>query len=212
MGERFIPPHGGYKNLLAYQKAEVAYDATVHFCARFLHRRDRTRDQIIQAARSGKQNIIEGSLASGTSKQAEIKLTNVARASLEELLADYRDFLRLRGIAEWPKDHPYARRLGALCRRPGANYETFRKGVEHPDPAICTNVIIGLIKVTNLLLDRQLERLERDFVQAGGIRERMTRARLTQRARDAALGRRSEERDPRDPRDQRENATGTPGE
>jgi len=112
MTERFIPPHGGYKNLLSYRKAEIVYDATVDFCARFLNKRDRTYDQMVQAARSGKQNIIEGSQASGTSKQTEIKLTNVARASLEELLADYRDFLRVRGIEEWTKDHPYAAQQG----------------------------------------------------------------------------------------------------
>lgn len=110
MPEGFIPPHGGYSNLLSYQKAEIVYDATVRFCDRFLGRHDRTRDQMIQAARSGKQNIVEGSMASGTSKEMELKLTNVARASLEELLADYRDFLRIRHIEEWPRDHPYARR------------------------------------------------------------------------------------------------------
>jgi len=182
MPQGFIPPHGGYRKLLAYQKAEVVFDATVYFCARFVDPRSRTHDQMVQAARSGKQNIVEASQASGTSKQAEIKLTNVARASLEELLEDYRDFLRQRGIGEWPKEHPYAKRLAALCRRPGANYETFRKGIEHPDPAICANVIIGLIKVTSRLLDGQLRRLERDFVERGGLRERMTRARLARRA------------------------------
>ena len=117
MTERFIPPHGGYRNLLSYRKAEIVYDPTVNFCARFLNKRDRTYDQMVQAARSGKQNIIEGSQASGTSKQTEIKLTNVARASLEELLADYRDFLRVRGIEEWTKDHPYTERLRELNRQ-----------------------------------------------------------------------------------------------
>jgi len=180
--ETFIPPHGGYQSLLSYRKAEIVYDATVRFCARFLDKRDRTYDQMVQAARSGKQNILEGSQASGTSKEAEIKLTNVARASLEELLGDYRDFLRLRGIEEWPKDHRYVKRLRMLNRQSDANYETFRKGLEHRDPAICVNVVIGLIKVTNYLLDRQLLHLEKAFVQEGGLRERMTRARLTERA------------------------------
>ena len=105
MAEHFIPRHGGYENLLSFQKARIVYDGTVRFCQRFLKKRDRTVDQMIQAARSGKQNILEASRASGTSKETEIKLTNVARASLEELLEDYRDFLRLRGIAEWTKDH-----------------------------------------------------------------------------------------------------------
>src|SRR5579884_941028 len=98
MPEGFIPPHGGYQSLLSYRKAEIVYDATVYFCARFLDTRDRTYDQMVQAARSGKQNIVEGSMASGTSKEAEIKLTNVARASLEELLVDYGDFLRTRRL------------------------------------------------------------------------------------------------------------------
>ena len=188
MAERFIPAHGGYRKLLSYQRAEVVYDATVRFCARLLSPRDRTVDQMVQAARSGKQNIIEASMASGTSKATEIKLTNVARASLEELLADYRDFLRLRGHSEWSKDHRYARRLRDLVRTPGANYETFRKAVEHPDPAIAANAILGLIKVASFLLDRQLAQLERAFVEEGGLRERMTSARLRERARQAGRG------------------------
>ena len=182
MPNGFIPPHGGYRKLLSYQRAEMVYDATVRFCERFFAGRDRTVDQMVQAARSGKQNIIEGSQASGTSKEAEIKLTNVARASLEELLADYRDFLRKRGLSEWPKDHPYAQRLREMIRTPGANYDTLRKGIENPDPAIAANVIIGLIKITNYLLDRQLRQLEQAFLEAGGLRERMTRARLQTRA------------------------------
>ncbi|HVC95685.1 MAG TPA: four helix bundle suffix domain-containing protein [Pirellulales bacterium] len=184
MADRFILTHGGYQKLLSYRKAEIVYDATVYFCARFLNKRDRTYDQMIQAARSGKQNIVEGSMASGTSKETEIKLTGVARASLEELLTDYRDFLRTRGFAEWTKEHPYARRLRELNRVPNAGYDTFRKGIEHLDPAISANVIIGLTRVTNYLLDRQLAHLEKAFVEQGGLRERMTKARLAQRAKD----------------------------
>jgi four helix bundle suffix protein len=179
----FIPAHGGYHRLLSYQKAQIVYDGTVRFCERLLQKRDRTYDQMIQAARSGKQNILEGSQASGTSKESEIKLTNVARASLEELLEDYRDFLRLRGKQEWPKDHRYARRLRELNRQPDANYATFQKGIENPDPIIAANVMIGLIKLTNYLLERQLKRLEQDFLREGGLRERMTRARLAARSR-----------------------------
>ena len=179
---RFIPPHGGYQDLLSYQKAEIVYDATVYFCRRFLDKRDRTYDQMVQAARSGKQNIAEGSQTSGASKASELKLTTVARASLEELLTDYRDFLRCRELEEWSKDHRYAMRLRQLNRQREANYETFRKGIEHPDPAICANVVIGLIKVTTYLLDRQIEHLEKAFVEEGGIRERMTQARLKERA------------------------------
>jgi four helix bundle suffix protein len=182
MTKGFIPPHGGYQKLLSYQRAEVVYDATVRFCARYYDRRDRTVDQMVQAARSGKQNIIEASVASGTSKETEIKLTNVARASLEELLADYRDFLRTRGLAEWHHNHPYARRLAELIRTPGANYDTFRTAVEHTDPAIAANAIIGLIKVASYLLDQQIRHLERAFVEHGGLRERMTQARLRNRA------------------------------
>ncbi len=182
MSDSFIPPHGGYRNLLSYQKAEIVYDATVRFRARFLSKRDRTYDQMVQAARSGKQNIVEGSQVSGTSKSMEIKLTNVARASLEELLTDYRDFLRLRGIAEWPRNHPYTRRLRDLNRQPDACYDTFRRGIEHPDPAIAANVIIGLIKLTNYLLDRQIRQLERAFMESGGMREQMAVARRRHRS------------------------------
>ncbi len=127
MPDGFIPPHGGYQDLLSYRKAEIVYDATVYFCHRFLEKRDRTCDQMIQAARSGKQNIVEASSASGTSKEMEIKLTNVARASLEELITDYRDFSRGRGIEEWPKDHAYVRRLRTLNKDRNGNYETLEK-------------------------------------------------------------------------------------
>jgi four helix bundle suffix protein len=181
---RFIPPHGGYKKLLSYQRAETVYDATVYFCDHFIDRRSRTHDQMIQAARSGKQNIIEASMAAATSKESELKLTNVARASLEELLADYRDFLRVRGLQEWPLEHVYVSRLRELIRTPDSRYATFRKGIENPDPAIAANVIIGLIRVTTTLLDRQLRNLEEAFVKEGGLRERMTRARLEERKRN----------------------------
>ena len=179
MSEHFIPPHGGYENLLSFQKARIVFDGTVRFCERFVDPRSRTVDQMVQAARSGKQNILEGSRASGTSKETEIKLTNVARASLEELLEDYRDFIRLRGIEEWSPEHAYTLRLRELNRTPNADYDTFKKGIEHPDPAIAANVMIGLIKLTNYLLDQQLRALEQAFLQEGGLRERMTRARLS---------------------------------
>ena len=181
MSDGFIPKHGGYKKLLSFRKAEIVYDATVYFCDRFIDKRSRTHDQMVQAARSGKQNIIEGSMASATSKEMEIKLTNVARASLEELLTDYRDFLRVRGLQEWPSDHAYTVRLRELNRIPDASYATFRKGIENIDAAISANVIIGLIRVTSYLLDRQIRYLEQAFVKDGGLRERMTRVRLRQR-------------------------------
>jgi len=111
---RAIPPHGGYKNLKSYQMAEIVHDATVVFCNRFIDRRSRTHDQMVQAARSGKQNIAEGSMASGTSKKTELKLMGVARASLEELLVDYQDFLRQHGMVLWGKDHPQAKQVRKL--------------------------------------------------------------------------------------------------
>jgi four helix bundle suffix protein len=184
----FIPPHGGYENLLSYQKALIVFHATKYFCRRFIRPSDRTYDQMVQAARSGKQNIVEGSQASGTSKEMEIKLTSVARASLEELLEDYRDFLRDRKLEEWGRDHRYTRRLRELNRTPGANYETFRKGIEHEDPAICANVIIGLIKLTTYLLDRQIKALEQEFLKNGGLREAMTRARIASRRKKGTEG------------------------
>jgi four helix bundle suffix protein len=183
MADHFIPTHGGYRKLQSYQKSEFIYDATVYFTSRFFSKGNRTIDQMVQAARSGKQNIAEASMASATSKETEIKLTNVARASLEELLIDYQDFLRTHNLKEWLKDHPYALRLRDLVRQKGANYETFRRGIEHSDPAICANVIIGLIKVATYLLYQQIRQLEEDFLKNGGLRERMTQARVVARRR-----------------------------
>ena len=111
--EPLIPKHGGYRKLKSFQLAQLVYDVTVRFCDRYIDRRSRTRDQMVQAARSGVQNIAEGSQASGTSKKSELKLTNVARASLEELRLDYEDFLRQRGLPQWPPDHPALRRFKA---------------------------------------------------------------------------------------------------
>jgi len=174
----FIPKHGGYKKLRSYQRAEIVYDATVYFTKRFYRSNDRTIDQMVQAARSGKQNIAEASQASGTSKETEIKLTNVARASQEELLIDYRDFLRSRNLPEWPYFHLFAKRISQLSRLENSNYATFQKGIEHENPEISANVIIGLIKITICLLDKQLKYLEQDFLKSGGLRERMAQARL----------------------------------
>jgi len=183
MPSGFIPAHGGYRNLLSYQRAETVFDATVRFCTRFLARRDRTADQMIQAARSGKQNIIEGSMASGTSKETELKLTNVARASLEELLADYRDFLRTRNLRLWDKSDPRAQAVRKLCRASHVSYATYASHVETGDPETAANTIICLVHQANYLLDQQIRQLEQAFLEEGGLRERMTRARLTERAR-----------------------------
>lgn len=185
MPDRIIPPQGNYKELLSYQKAEVIYDITHRFCNRFLTKPDRTIDQMIQAARSGKQNIVEGSAASRTSTEMELKLTGVARASLEELLNDYQDYLRVRDLKLWPKDSKealFVRQLSA--NRSNGSYETYelyREFVESRPAETVANIAICLIHQANYLLDRQLQRLEADFLANGGIRERMTKARLQAR-------------------------------
>lgn len=177
----FIPPHGHYQELLSYQKAEVVYDLTFRFCKKFLTKGDRTIDQMVQAARSGKQNIVEGSKASGTSKEMEIKLINVARASLEELLVDYRDYLRVRDLVIWDKDSKEANYVRRLGNKSHVTYETYRELCETRPPEVVANMALCLIHQTNYLLDQQIRRLEQDFLKEGGIRERMTRARLHQK-------------------------------
>jgi len=178
----FIPPHGGYENLRSFQMARIVYDGTVRFCERFLKKSDRTYDQMVQAARSGKQNILEGCQASGTSKETEIKLINVARASLEELLEDYRDFLRVRDAPLWQKDSKEALFVRKLAVQKDRSYKSYRTYLETRPPEVVANILICLIHQTNYLLDQQLRQLEKAFLQEGGLRERMTRARLTERA------------------------------
>jgi four helix bundle suffix protein len=173
----FIPVHENYKELLSYQKSVIIYDVTFSFCKNFLKKGDRTIDQMVQAARSGKQNIIEGVMASGTSKETEIKLVNVARASLEELLEDYRDFLRTRNHALWEKNSNEAQYVRNLRN----TLENTAKIVGFADtrPAeVVANIVICLIHQANYLLDRQLKRLEQDFLNEGGMRERMSKARI----------------------------------
>lgn len=180
--EGFIPTHGGYRNLFSYQKAEIIYDGTVYFTNRFFNKYDRTVGQMVQAARSGKQNIAEGSMASATSKETEIKLTNVARASLEELQIDYEDFLRTQKLPLWAKDHRLVARLRELNKSvPNPTYETFKKAIEHESPEICANTMITLIKICTYLLKQQMKQLETAFVKEGGLRERMTKARIEER-------------------------------
>jgi four helix bundle suffix protein len=179
----FIPKHGGYRKLISYQKAEIIYDGTVYFTSRFLRKPDRTIDQMVQAARSGKQNIAEASMASATSKEFEIKLTNVARASLEELLIDYEDFLRTKKLAIWGTDHPSTVRFRQLNRAPNATYQTYIKEIENENPEICANSMICLIKVVTYLLAKLIQHQEKDFLEHGGLRERMTKARLESRNR-----------------------------
>lgn len=173
-----LPPRGDYQTLLSYQKSEVVYQITYRFCKRFLKIGDRTIDQMVQAARSGKQNIVEGSKAATTSKEMEIKLTNVARASLEELLEDYRDFLKVRDFSIWDKDSKEALYVRKLSLNSHASYESYRKFVDTRPAEVVANIAICLIHQANYLLDQQLKRLEKDFLKDGGLRERMTRARL----------------------------------
>lgn len=180
----FIPPHGNYRDLLSYQKAEVVYDITFRFCNRYLSRGDRTIDQMIQAARSGKQNIAEGCTASGTSKSTEIRLLNVARSSLEELLIDYMDYLRVRDHLLWQKDSKEARYVRQLGKKAPFTFELFREIMESRPPEVVANIAICLIHQANYLLDRQLTSAEKSYLTEGGIRERMTKARLEHRRRE----------------------------
>ena len=183
---RIIPPHGGYRDLKSYQMSEIVYDATVAFCDRFIDRRSRTHDQMVQAARSGKQNIAEGSMASGTSKKTELKLIGVARASLEELLLDYGDYLRQHGFQVWGKDESKAKEVRALARLANRSYSTYKTYFEEERPETSANAAICLIHQTNYLLDQQLRALEQEFLQEGGFTERLYRARS--RARDGRKG------------------------
>ena len=177
-----LPPRGDYQTLLSFQKAEVVYDITFRFAHKYLSRGDRTVDQMIQSARSGKKNILEGSKAALTSKETEIKLTNVARASLEELLDDYLDYLRVRDLLIWEPDSKEALFVRKLGREEPQTYELYREFVETRPPETIANIAICLIHQTNYLVDQQLRRLEQDFLKEGGLRERMTRARIDYRS------------------------------
>jgi four helix bundle suffix protein len=178
---RLLPPRGDYQTLLSFQKAEIVYDITFRFAHKFLARGDRTIDQMIQSARSGKQNILEGSKAAQISKETEIKLTGVARASLEELLRDYRDYLRVRDLVIWDKDSKQAKYVRRMGRKTPLSYEDFRQFVDTRPPEVVANIALCLIHQANYLLDQQLHRLEKDFLEQGGLRERMARARLQYR-------------------------------
>lgn len=173
----FIPPNSGYKKLKSYQKSVIIYDATIYFCDRFFRNNRRQTDQMEQAARSGKQNNAEGSMASATSKQTEIHLTNVARASLGELAEDYEDFLRINKLLIWDKNHPTAVRITELSRRSEETYETYRELIENESPEVSANTIRHLILQDIVMLNKQIQHLEQDFLKHGGIRERMTNAR-----------------------------------
>ena len=194
--ERRIRVGGGYRALRSFQVATVVYDATKSFCDRFVDRRSRTHDQMVQAARSGRQNIAEGSRASATSSQTELRLVGVARASLDELLLDYEDFLRQRRLPQWAKDDPQAREVRAVGSRsdPAHPFNPYARWLDSADPALVANAVICLIHQTNYLLDRQINALERDFISEGGYSERLAAARLARRAA-------SDRPDPSDPSD-----------
>jgi four helix bundle suffix protein len=193
MAEKLIPLHGGYRKLKSFQVAQLAYDVTVRFCERYIEKRSRTHDQMVQAARSGVQNIAEGSQASSTSRKTEIKLTNVARASLEELRLDFEDYLRQRGLAKWPREDP--RRAKLIARRPATADDVVAWAREVHDsiqsttstastyPEIAANGALTLLAVACSLLDRQIAALEKIFVEQGGFTERLYRVRTERRNR-----------------------------
>ena len=204
--EKLIPLHGGYRKLKSFQVAQLAYDVTVRFCDRYIEKRSRIHDQMVQAARSGVQNIAEGSQCSGTSKKFEIKLTSVARASLEELRLDYEDYLRQRGLAQWPREDP--RRAELIAARPATadDVAAWARDVHGQDgrdgqsgrgsklkstestkstvstyPEIAANGALALLAVACSLLDRQIATLEKNFVEEGGFTERLYRVRSAKR-------------------------------
>jgi restriction system protein len=176
-----IPPHGGYETLKSYQMSVLVYDATVKFCDRFIDPKSRTHDQMVQAARSGNKNIAEGSQVSGTSKKIELKLVSVARASLEELLGDYKDFLRHRALAEWGKNHPMAGVVRRLAYAKDRSYKTYSSYIENAPPEVAANTMLCLVHQTNYLLDQQLRQLEQAFLKEGGFTERLYKARQNAR-------------------------------
>ena len=201
-------PSGGYRTTCSFQTATIIYDATHWFCEKFLDRHSRTVDQMIQAARSGRQNIAEGSRAAATSSQTELRLVNVARASLEELLLDYEDFLRQRHLPQWPPDSTEAlavRHVPKKLRNDSPNqtdltdqqrWSLYTHWLDHPDPAIRANATICLIHQANYLLDQQIAALERAFIEDGGYSEQLASARLAERQRKKDLPKPSNLPDP----------------
>lgn len=213
-----LRPSGGYRGLRSFQVATVIYDATYWFCEKFVDRRSRTVDQMVQAARSGRQNIAEGSRAAATSSQTELRLVNVARASLEELLLDFEDFLRQRRLPQWAPDSPEAKAVRQVAFRRNRSDRTdqsdltdlsdqerwalYERWLESPDAAVRANAVICLIHQANFLLDQQIEALERDFVTGGGYSEQLAAARLAERGRGkAGRGDGSDRTDRTDPTD-----------
>jgi four helix bundle suffix protein len=186
-----LRPSGGYRELRSFRVSTIVYDATVDFCARFMNQRSRTVDQMVQAARSGRQNIAEGSRASATSSQTELRLVNVARASLDELLLDYEDFLRQRGLRQWAKDDREAQAVRVVGRAENrsdlsdrtdqSDRSVYARCLDHADSSVVANTIICLVHQTNYLLDQQIRTLERDFIHKGGYSEQLAVARIRHR-------------------------------
>lgn len=176
----FLAQRGNYRDLIVFQKAECIYDITFYFTQNYLSKGDRTVDQMVQAARSGKQNIAEGSAASTTSRETEIKLLNVAKASLQELLLDYEDYLRVRHLSLWDKENPRTAKLRDICLKytDTAFYMTM---MPKCDAEMVCNLAVTLIHQTDVLLDRLIKKVQDQFLRDGGIREQMTRARIQAR-------------------------------
>lgn len=176
----FIPQKGNYRDLIAYKKAECIYDITYYFAHKFFEKGDRTIDQMVQAARSGKQNIVEGSAASTTSSETELKLINVARASLQELLIDYEDYLRVRNLERWDIKSEKAQKARRYCTTHNRSAD-YRKAIVLRSDETIANIAITLIHQEDVFLRKLIDRLKSDFLQQGGIREQMSRARIAYR-------------------------------
>lgn len=210
-----LRPSGGYRKTVSFQTATIIYDATYWFCEKFLDPRSRTIDQMVQAARSGRQNIAEGSRASATSSHTELRLLNVARASFEELLLDFEDFLRHRRLAQWAPNSAEAGAVRQVPQRFKKNqtdrsdrtdltdltdlsdqerWALYAPWLEHENPAVRANALICLINQANYLLDKQIAALERQFVEGGGYSEQLAAARLVERSRK----KKSDQSDPTD--------------
>ena len=176
----FLPQHGNYRNLRVYKVTEIIYDITYYFAQKYLSKGDRTVDQMVQAARSGKQNIAEGNQAAATSSETEIKLTNVAKASLEELLIDYEDYLRVRELEQWNKLHPRFETMRQYARSEQIMKDYSKYIVRMTDEEIA-NLCITLIHQAIFMLFKLLEHMQERFVKEGGIKEIMYKARTEYR-------------------------------
>ena len=179
-GSTFLPQHGHYRHLRVYQVTEMIYDITYYFTQHYLNKGDRTIDQMVQAARSGKQNIAEGNQAAATSSETEIKLTNVAKASLEELLNDYEDYLRVRNLQQWGNRHPRYEKMRQYARSEQIKKDYADKIRQMNDEEIA-NLCITLIHQAIYMLHKLLETMQNRFVTEGGIKERMYQSRTSYR-------------------------------